>query len=320
MHKEYTNLNNKVAPFSCTYCTKQFCTKNSLAKHRIRIHNIRRSNIKCGEDECRELFPTTGDLRSHLETCHNYSNMTKCIKLEFQKKQDFYSWLSDEERKTKTHFVVDSSGQKHKNYTRTLFCCNRSGTYKAKGKGERQLKAQGTSKTGFSCTATVILKDFGNRFEAVYFKEHYKHEKSLCHLPIPKQEKQSIAGKLLQGVEEKRILQDARFSSRDDIETKQLITRKDLHNIKRDFGLSINSKGLILTDDETSVWSWVNTMSQMEFNPVLMYKRQGEKYANVNENDFMLAIMTEFQKKMLIESVLILHMEFLLMDLNIACR
>ncbi|XP_035205256.1 uncharacterized protein LOC118180242 isoform X1 [Stegodyphus dumicola] len=210
---------------------------------------------------------------------------------------DFYSWLSDEERKTKTHFVVDSSGQKHKNYTRTLFCCNRSGTYKAKGKGERQLKAQGTSKTGFSCTATVILKDFGNRFEAVYFKEHYKHEKSLCHLPIPKQEKQSIAGKLLQGVEEKRILQDARFSSRDDIETKQLITRKDLHNIKRDFGLSINSKGLILTDDETSVWSWVNTMSQMEFNPVLMYKRQGEKYANVNENDFMLAIMTEFQKK-----------------------
>ncbi|XP_035231082.1 uncharacterized protein LOC118202963 [Stegodyphus dumicola] len=44
-------------------------------------------------------------------------------------------------------------------------------------------------------------------------------------------------------------------------------------------------------------------MSQMEFNPVLMYKRQGEKYANVNENDFMLAIMTEFQKKkkMLIE-------------------
>ncbi|XP_035223621.1 uncharacterized protein LOC118196305 isoform X1 [Stegodyphus dumicola] len=194
MHKEYTNLNNKVAPFSCTYCTKQFCTKNSLAKHRIRIHNIRRSNIKCGEDECRELFPTTGDLRSHLETCHNYSNMTKCIKLEFQKKQDFYSWLSDEERKTKTHFVVDSSGQKHKNYTRTLFCCNRSGTYKAKGKGERQLKAQGTSKTGFSCTATVILKDFGNRFEAVYFKEHYKHEKSLCHLPIPKQEKQSIAG------------------------------------------------------------------------------------------------------------------------------
>ncbi|KAF8763104.1 hypothetical protein HNY73_021319 [Argiope bruennichi] len=61
---------------------------------------------------------------------------------------------------------------------------------------KRQLKAQGTMKMGFHCTAAIFVKDFDSHVEVSYYKGHYKHEKSLCHVPLPEVEKELIAEKM----------------------------------------------------------------------------------------------------------------------------
>ncbi|GBN54795.1 hypothetical protein AVEN_227410-1 [Araneus ventricosus] len=65
-------------------------------------------------------------------------------------------------------------------------------------------------------------------------------------------EQKLVSGKLLQGVAEKNILQDIRQSLDTTFKRKHL-TRKDLQNIKRDFGIMLPSKGSVLQNDETRV-------------------------------------------------------------------
>ncbi|KAF8789851.1 hypothetical protein HNY73_007760 [Argiope bruennichi] len=103
--------------------------------------------------------------------------------------------------------------------------------------------------------------------------EHYKHEKSLCHVPSPEVEKELIAGKLLQSVAEKNILQDIRQSLDTSSRRKCLIMRKDLQNTMRDFGIMLPSRGSVIQDDEISVCVWVHKMKSKKDNPVLFYKR-----------------------------------------------
>ena len=98
------------------------------------------------------------------------------------------------------------------------------------------------------------------------------------------------------GVGEKRILQDIRKTS----ERSKLITNKDIQNIKRDFGITMPTKGSLIERDEFSVHSWVQEMANDEKNPVLFYKRQDDEHSHIDKQDFMLILMTEFQKNMLL--------------------
>ena len=85
-----------------------------------------------------------------------------------------------------------------------------------------------------------------------------------------------FSGKILQGVEKKRILQDIRSTSKS-TERKHYITKKDHQNIKRDFGLCLPSKGNIIDNDEQSVYSWVESMKQTN---VILYYFTKDKVRN----------------------------------------
>ena len=98
------------------------------------------------------------------------------------------------------------------------------------------------------------------------------------------------------GVGEKRILQDIRKTSK----RSKLITNKDIQNIKRDFGITMATKGSVIESDEYSVYSWVQEMANDEKNPVLFRKRQDEEHSHIDKQDFMLILMTEFQRNMLL--------------------
>ncbi|GBM90779.1 hypothetical protein AVEN_7291-1, partial [Araneus ventricosus] len=102
--------------------------------------------------------------------------------------------------------------------------------------------------------------------------------------------------KPLQGVAEKNISQDIRQSLDTTFERKHLTTRKDLQNIKRDFEITLPSKGSVLQNDETGVYLSVHKMENQKDNPVLFYKRQEDPHAVIDQNDFMLVLKTNFQK------------------------
>lgn len=79
--------------------------------------------------------------------------------------------------------------------TTTRFICRRSGTYSSQGTGKRQLKTQGSKKIGYSCTAQLIVKVLEKEVIVDYYKNHYKHDFLLSHLPLPDDGKQSVAAK-----------------------------------------------------------------------------------------------------------------------------
>ena len=92
-----------------------------------------------------------------------------------------------------------------------------------------------------------------------------------------------------------RILDDIRESVSNGLCRQHLVTRQDLHNIKAQY----NIDGIVRhKNDLTNVRVWVQEMSTLEYNPVLIFKPQGESKDNFTENDFLLVLQTEFQRDM----------------------
>ncbi|XP_047103518.1 uncharacterized protein LOC124722391 [Schistocerca piceifrons] len=100
-------------------------------------------------------------------------------------------------------------------------------------------------------------------------------------------------GKIAEGVTFQRILDDVRESiNSEEVERLHLLTRKDLHNIKRDFG--INSHQLH-ANDATSVSIFLEQIKDC----VLMNKNVIGNVDYSSDNDVMIVLMTDLQCQML---------------------
>ena len=104
-----------------------------------------------------------------------------------------------------------------------------------------------------------------------------------------------IANKLEQGVCIDRILDDIRDSVDGDIDRQHLITQQDVHNIKYQY----NIEGITRhQNDLTSVTAWVIEMQSLDYNPILLFKKQCDKQPygmdSFADNDFLLCIQTQF--------------------------
>ncbi|GFY68459.1 uncharacterized protein TNIN_385411 [Trichonephila inaurata madagascariensis] len=78
-----------------------------------------------------------------------------------------------------------------------------------------------------------------------------------------------------------------------------LLTKKDLHNVSRDF--EVNER-ILHAEDAVSVDLQVKKMQRDSYNPVLIYKPLGSSLANnplIKKQDFILGIMTEAQLEFL---------------------
>ena len=180
------------------------------------------------------------------------------------------------------------------------YYCNRSGKQRKNSTGKKRTKLQGSSKQGTHCTASMVVavpKHNGGEVRLKMCKTHYGHQLSIGHLRLQTSLRQSIAGQLAQGVTFQHILDEIRDSVSVRFERIHLITRKDIANIERSFGLSGSERH---KDDATSVSMWVEEMKSKEC--VLLYKPQGEQSEACHTllpNDFILAIQTNLQAEML---------------------
>ena len=208
----------------------------------------------------------------------------------------FLEWKKEEEIKTNSQYVQLCSSQVYGNAEHWYYYCNCSGHYKPKGKEKCQTKAQGSCKTGSSCTAHI--KDLTTGEVTVqYCSTHNSHSISLGHLRIPDDTRMKIASKLYQGVLIERILDDIRDSVDAGISREHLVTRQDVRNIKVQYNIDGIRRH---KDDPASVNAWVEEMTSLPYNPVLFYKSQGtpDPNGNLADNDFVLVIQTEFQRDM----------------------
>ena len=218
---------------------------------------------------------------------------------------EFEGWKAEIESSTNTCYIKCSGmkvvGREKVDY----YYCNRSGYYDEEDrKGIRATKSQGTSKVDSYCTAKIVLHYTDEHvLKADITSTHYGHTIDLGHLRLSKQQRQSIAGQLLQGVSFDSILDKIRDSIGSSLQRIDLLTKKDLYNIERSFHLRGCQRH---SNDYISVQLWVKEMeSKGQESPVLFYKQQGKVTADVGtnnglkEDDFALVIQTPLQSEML---------------------
>ncbi|GFW19416.1 MULE domain-containing protein [Trichonephila clavipes] len=82
-------------------------------------------------------------------------------------------------------------------------CC-RSGTYKPKGKGLKNLKSQGSAKIGNTCPALIKVRQRNENVVVQYFLKHQNYETQLEHLRLSESDRTAIAGRLKEGVSEQK--------------------------------------------------------------------------------------------------------------------
>lgn len=79
-----------------------------------------------------------------------------------------------------------------------------------------------------------------------------------------------------------------------------LLDRQDLNNITRDFDVDYATKRD--PNDAVSVKLWVAEMNNYGIDsPVLYYKNQGDEDSNLNNSDFALVLMTNFQAQQILK-------------------
>ncbi|XP_049806681.1 uncharacterized protein LOC126249072 [Schistocerca nitens] len=214
---------------------------------------------------------------------------------EFQTKDDFMKWKSEEERKTKSSFVSSYGTKRLKDGTaKTTFVCHRSGTFSSKSGGKRLCKSQGTCKMGNHCVAAIELHEEESGIcSVIYYRTHFGHDQNIAFLHLSGSDREAIAGKIAEGVTFQRILDDVRDSVHSSgVERLHLLTRHDLHNIKRDFAIGDDQQHNI---DEVSVGMWLEKMKDC----VLLYKKEGEAREDFDGTDSVIVLMTDYQKQLL---------------------
>ena len=133
-----------------------------------------------------------------------------------------------------------------------------------------------------------------------YCSTHHNHEANIGHLRMQHDTRMKIAAHLQQGVTMERIMDNIRGNTVRGITREHLVTKQDIHNIKHHY----NIEGVMRHENDlTSICAWVEELNSLPYNPVLLFKPQGEPQPhdmdNVGTDDFILGIQTQFQRDML---------------------
>ena len=210
----------------------------------------------------------------------------------------FNIWKKEQDNSSNSIYMQDSGSRMHGNTSKKCFYCHRSRVFTSKGNGQRALKVQGSCKINSFCTAHMKVSEDIETGEVFvnYCDYHTGHDNEMCHLRVPEEVRMSASVKLHSGVSIGRILDDIRNTVDGTIERQHLMSRQDIHNIQYQLNLQCIEKH---SNDYMSVSAWVAEMQDLAYNPVLVFKNQGDEQGdecdNIGKADFLLAFQTEYQ-------------------------
>lgn len=132
--------------------------------------------------------------------------------------------------------------------------------------------------------------------EVKYCLNHFGHDEDIGKLPLSKEEKDKLAGKLIVGITPQNIL--CNIAENEPPERRLACTNmQDLKNISSSYGLETRHQ-----NDFISVDSWVREISENKENPILLYKLPGDdknNFSNLEPDDFVLGYMSDAQESIL---------------------
>lgn len=287
--------------FKCSLCNKQFNHNYHLRFHLKSVHAIT-SNEEAQKFHhcplCEEQLKKSA-VNNHLESKHGFVPQTEVFS--FSSYDEFNQWKLKTEKETKSSYIKSSTVVRN-SIKYLYFDCHRSGEYQPRGSGQRHLKIQGSKKICAFCPAVMkVTQVASNECTVTFQSKHIGHKNELGHLNLTMEEKESLASKLAAKLPMDAILDDIRTNiSGDSLQRLHLLTKKDLHNIERTFGLG--SDAIKHPNDAVSVDLWVKEMKEQNSSCSLFYKPQGEvneSYPNLKTDDFVLIIINEAQAEIM---------------------
>ncbi|GFX09648.1 uncharacterized protein TNCV_2186441 [Trichonephila clavipes] len=246
------------------------------------------------------MFRTLKELKKHYEVSHDEIEL-KQEEHVFNTDESFQKWKKEEVR-TKSLFVKNGGVRKSaKNKQFSYYICNRSGIAKLKSERKRLEKIGGSVKCGKTCPAFMTAireqKEEAIKITAQYQSVHAGHEMQVGKLRLHEEDRRNLAALLKVGMPYTNIIENIQKKC-PPTERLGLLTKKDLHNVSRDFEVD---ESILHAEDAVSVDLQVKKMQRDSYNPVLIYKPLGS-FANnplIKKQDFILGIMTETQLEFL---------------------
>ena len=134
------------------------------------------------------------------------------------------------EKASRSNYVLECAMQNFNEHQHWYYYCNRSGTYTPRGQGKRQLKSQGTCKTGEKCISHMKVSKhlLAEKILVEYCSTHHNHEVKLGHLRMSQESRLKIAAQLQQGVTFDKILDHVRDDAMAELNREHLVTKQDI--------------------------------------------------------------------------------------------
>lgn len=123
------------------------------------------------------------------------------------------------------------------------------------------MKSQGSSKLGYHCTAqlSATVDNTSGKVVVKPWLTHYGHSDNLAYIRLPNSDRQKIASRFKDGVTFDRIIDDIWCNISSRVDCVHLITKKDVRNIQRSFGIQEKQK----IKRATLVSSWLKKKFKM---------------------------------------------------------
>ncbi|XP_042909538.1 uncharacterized protein [Parasteatoda tepidariorum] len=286
-----------VDKLTCKYCLKIFSKSGYTRRHLRVVHKMKKitgNDIKC--IECDINFRHVNKLREHLQGQHSL-DMSDQI-LSFPNMSAFRKWKCEIERKTLCSYTLRHGSRQTLKGPKLFYMCHRSGKYlpKVRENRQRMLRMGGTCKMGIACTAAIYCQECTNEVQVRYVPHHYGHGKETSFVQLSPAEQAAIQESVSSGVPFEKLLDDIKDSEYKDTFQLHLMKRRDIRWINCAFNAEEYNPGI---SDAESVENWVKRCCQMEDSPVLFYQQQN---IGSDQEEFMLVIMTEFQKHILLSA------------------
>lgn len=160
---------------------------------------------------------------------------------------------------------------------------------------KRQIKSQGSCKSGRHCPARMHCTFDGTQVTVNFTSSHYGHDLNPAHLQLSKQTYQVVAQHLVLGVPREKVTRNVAkvLTPSKKKHRYNLISNKDVDNIASKFNLN---KGQYHENDPESIEIFVKEQQERREVIFTLYKKQGEELDGLDKNDFLLGFMTSFQK------------------------
>ncbi|XP_065219618.1 uncharacterized protein LOC135845080 [Planococcus citri] len=289
------------ASVTCFHCEANFTRKCNLVRHIKNVHlsqkvykNVRR--IICSL--CQDSFMNFSLFHSHLVSKHELEIKQEC--LTFNSLNEFQAWKLKEEKQSISRFVkLTRHGNLRNGAIVAYYYCHRSFHFVKKAKTAKK-KHRGSNKTGFACPARMKVIGTNEQVTVNYCSSHVGHTCEVGRLTLNKEERAALASKLAQGIPMSRILDDIRAEESSTVSRIHLTDKNDLHNIKKTFKIACPLR--YDDDDATSVKIFTEKMkSDEKDNPIIFYKNEQTESDLFKKSDYILIIMSDFQKDMFIK-------------------